>query len=134
MNKKQNIVLIVGLVCLIFIYYSFYKIIYDAHKIIIDSADEYVEYELPSEDGRYILQTQKVITDGVRCADFIISNSAGKVVYECQDSYRLCDLKDIKWNKLDVVVESSDLGTIIYEYDSEKEMWNKNTNDLEIYT
>lgn len=119
--KTVNYIIIFA--TLVFVAFRVYKLCVvvqynNIQEKILDGADKYKEYELWSNDNRYILETKKVITDNIKCATFIIKNSKGGIIYNCADNYRIFDLKDIKWDSYNVIVESSDVGTKIYKYEN----------------
>lgn len=122
-NKIRYITFVVIMAVIILIIFSvcrdilLYKYFY-VQKSILNETQDYTEYEIPSDGNNYFLKTEKVIVDNIVYVTFNIKEPTGKIIYNCSDKYRVFDLKDIKWESFDIVVESSDVGTIIYKYEN----------------
>ncbi len=87
------------------------------HNKIVDDGHNYMPYSVASEDCRYLLRTKKLVEETGTYATFTIEEvNEQKIVFECTDKYRTRDLHLIKWDSLNVVVYSSDVGTIVYQF------------------
>jgi hypothetical protein len=86
------------------------------HKEIIEAAHAYEPYSLASDNGAYILQTEKTEDDTGVYVSFFVALNGGSVVFRCPDKYRAMDLKSIAWggDSREIVVVSSDVGTYRY--------------------
>ena len=115
--KTLLIATAIVLIIAILVGIAYYVIPLLVHKEIIDNSKMFKPYSVTSEDGHYILLTEKIERITGTYATFnIISVDDNEIVYKCPNDYRTMDLKSIDWDKLDVVVESSDVGKILYEY------------------
>ena len=113
--KTLIIIFAVVLICVAI----FYCILHSTHKQIIDGRKSYEPQSIFSEDGQFLLITEKVEESTGTYATFRIEDvNRQETIFECPNKYRTWDLKSIKWKSFDVVVDSSDVGTITYKYNS----------------
>lgn len=93
------------------------------HQTVIENAHKYKPYYVESFDGKYVLQTEKIEDNtGVYASFHIAIKETNEIVFKSNENYRTMDLKTISWseNSLNVIVESGDVGSIIYLYDDNK--------------
>ncbi len=127
--KKRHLIIIIAAVCCgvfvnVFVILATVTIflssqIYNVHQAIIETSHSYEPMTMNSKDGSYILQTERYEDEsGVYASFIIMTQDTRNIVFECPDRYRTMDLKGIYWGdeEYSVVVESGDVGTIIYRY------------------
>lgn len=85
---------------------------------IIETVHGYEPHSLVSNDGDYVLQTEKIEDDTGVYVSFFIALKDGPVVFRCPEKYRAMDVKTITWaeGSNDVVVTSFDERTYRYIY------------------
>lgn len=135
MTKKKSIffIIILNIAILIFIIvinliFCRYKLI-NIHKEIIEESHDYKLDNILSDDGNFIIKTVKNNDKtGTYLMFYVECISENKIIYRCNDKYRTFDLKNIKWDLNNIVIESADIGTIIYYFDGNT--WNKEKNNL----
>lgn len=116
-KKVYSIVLFLAFVIIFLCMVKFYDNIFQTHQSIIKHSEAYEENHITSDDERYILNTQKIEESNVTYITFcIVKAENGKIVFDCPDKFRTYDLKSISWDSQDVVVKSSDIGTVKYIY------------------
>jgi len=94
---------------------SYFRTLFSAQQEIVGTTYEYKPCSIASDDGEYILHTKKIEDKTGAYATFSIERAdEQKVVFECSEKYRIIDLKSIEWNSHDVIVKSSDVGTVTY--------------------
>jgi len=107
------IVFSIALVCLV----CYFIILFSAQKRITDGSRDYTPVEIVSDDGKFILKINKETGATGTFVSFNIETTEDKkLIYECPDKYRAYDLKSIKWDSRNVLVVSSDVGTITYHF------------------
>ena len=104
------------------VYYYGKNIIFSAQNFFLKGGESFQVCEIFSENQQFILKTEKIIDNTGTYVSFLIKDVYDNVLYECPDKFRIMDLKYIKWDSLNVVVESGDVGTITYLYNNGK--WN----------
>jgi hypothetical protein len=117
-NKIKIALIIIAIVCVLLLCcLAFYHILFSVHKGIIDEGRNYEPYSVVSKDGEFLLKTKKVVDETGTYATFIIETVDEKeILFECPEKYRTYDLKSIEWDSLNIIVDSSDVGTITYKF------------------
>ncbi len=79
-------------------------------------AEESVE-----NNGEFVLKTNLYEADGIEFMSFHIENAKGEIVFDSDGGWRTRDLRGIRFvdNTNDVIVDTGDIGEIIYEYNGE---------------
>ncbi len=74
--------------------------------------------ETVENNGKFVLKTNLYEADGIEFMSFRIEDMKGEVVFDCDGGWRTFDLHGIKFidNTNDVIVDSGDVGEIIFEY------------------
>jgi hypothetical protein len=84
---------------------------------LIENSHNYELYSSTSSDGKYTLETKESDEEtGVYVTFSIKDNYDKTVVFECEEKYRTLDLKSIDWDGNNIIVKSSDVGTITYYF------------------
>lgn len=121
---------IVVLLCIIMVVFSVFTIrtylnLLFIHENIVEYGNQFDEKTLLSNDGQYILCLKGTNISDIKCVTFYIEKvNENGVVYRGQDNYRAYDFKGAKWDELDVVIASGDVGKIRYVY--KNGTWTKN--------
>ncbi len=76
-------------------------------------AEESVE-----NNGEFVLKTNLYEDDDIEFMSFYIENTKGQIVFDSDGGWRTWDLHGIKFidNTNDVIVDTGDVGEIIFEY------------------
>lgn len=116
---KRIILLAVVFFVFIALVICFYKnVIVLTHVSIIEGGENFQTEETFSENQQFVLKTEKLEDNTGTYVSFIIKDFDGNTVYICPNKFRARDLKYIKWDSLNVVVKSGDIGIVTYIYDN----------------
>ena len=95
----------------------FYHILVDVQRQIVSDGTWDQARSVSTEDGLFLLVVFPVDDPtGLHVGFEIESIEVHGVVFQCPDTFRAMDLKFIEWDRLDVVVKSGDVGTIVYAH------------------
>ncbi|MBQ7116315.1 MAG: hypothetical protein IJN94_07870 [Clostridia bacterium] len=74
--------------------------------------------ETVESNGEFVLKTNLYEADDIEFMSFCIENKKGEVVFDSNGGWRTWDLHGIRFadDTNDVIVDSGDIGEIIYEY------------------
>ena len=116
---KRIILLAVVFFVFIALVICFYKnVIVLTHVSIIEGGENFQTEETFSENQQFVLKTEKLEDNTGTYVSFIIKDFDGNTVYICPNKFRARDLKYIKWDSLNVVVKSGDIGIVTYIYEN----------------
>ncbi len=74
--------------------------------------------ETVENNGEFVLKTNLYEDDDIEFMSFYIENTKGQIVFDSDGGWRTWDLHEIKFidNTNDVIVDTGDVGEIIFEY------------------
>lgn len=77
--------------------------------------------ETVESNGEFVLKTNLMEADGTEMMSFHIENKKGEIIFDSDGGWRTRDLHGICFidNSNDIVVETGDMGKIIFEYNGE---------------
>jgi hypothetical protein len=104
------------------IFAAFWIILFSAQRGINETASAYKPVAILSFDEKYRLQTERLEDEtGVYASFSIYLHKTHDKIYICPDQYRTMDLESIDWEgeTYNVVVQSGDIGTVVYVYDDD---------------
>lgn len=112
--------------CAVIVFAYIYVSMFTVHVAAVRSAENYPETTVVK--GKYILQTVRLDNDyGVPSMTFaVLDEDTGECLFKTDELWRTVDLNGIEWDpySYNIIVDSSDVGTYIYEYDAGMESWN----------
>ena len=77
--------------------------------------------ETVESNGEFVLKTSLMEADGIEIMSFHIENKKGEIIFDSDGGWRTRDLHGIYFidNSNDIVVDTGDMGKIIFEYNGE---------------
>lgn len=77
--------------------------------------------EIVEDNGEFVLKTNIMEADGIEIMSFHIENKKGEIIFDSDGGWRTRDLHGIHFadGSNDVIVDTGDVGKIIFEYNGE---------------